>query len=211
MIGMICCCITFVGLLAIAIKKISIKNSVQPMNVQFISARLTENIQAIQSSRNDEQQNTFELQAVQSHSRIINVAPIHWEEQIIESLYNIDTIQPMNLPIEGNEFNRFDVENQGSEEALEAPHQMLCLNNQKFNPNLASFAVLMLLFVIACIVLPIYGWHVHFSKDCENIILRNRILKIHIFYSSTIVLPTFYFILNPKHLTKAKILLFEGL
>ena len=208
---MICCCITFVGLLAIAIKKISIKNSVQPMNVQFISARLTENIQAIQSSRNDEQQNTFELQAVQNHSEIINVAPIHSEEQIIESLYNIDTIQPMNLPIEGNEFNRFDVENQGSEETLEAPHQTLCLNNQKFNPNLASFAVLALLFVIACIVLPTYGWHVHFSKDCENIILRNRILKIHIFYSSTIVLPTLYFILNPKHLTKAKILLFEGL
>ena len=197
--------------MAIAIKKISSKNSVQPINIQSISARLTENVQAIQSSRNDEQQNTFELQAVQSHSQIINVAPIHSEEQIIESLYNIDTIQPMTLPIEGNEFNRFDVENQGSEETLEAPHQTLCLNNQKFNPNLASFAVLALLFVIACIVLPIYGWHVHFSKDCENIILRNRILKIHIFYSSTIVLPTFYFILNPKHLTKAKILLFEGL
>ena len=208
---MICCCITFVGLLAIAIKKISLKKSVQPINIQSISAQLTENIQAIQSSRNDEQQNTFELQAVQSHSRIINVAPVHSEEQIIESLDDIDTIQPMNLPIDRNEFNRFDVENRGSEETLEASNQTLCLNNQKFNPNLASFTVLMLLFVIACIVLPIYGWHVHFSKDCENIILRNRILKIHIFYSSTIVLPTFYFILNPKHLTKAKILLFEGL
>ena len=208
---MICCCITFVGLLAIAIKKISLKKSVQPINIQSISAQLTENIQAIQSSRNDEQQNTFELQAVQSHSRIINVAPVHSEEQIIESLDDIDTIQPMNLPIERNEFNRFDVENRGSEETLEASNQTLCLNNQKFNPNLASFAVLMLLFVIACIVLPIYGWHVHFSKDCENIILKNRILNTHLLYSSTIVLPIFYFILNPKHLTKAKILLFEGL
>ena len=203
---MICCCITFVGLLAIAIKKISSKKSVQPINIQSISARVTENIQAIRGSRNDEQQNTFELQAVQSHSRIINVAPIHSEEQIIESLDNIDTIQPMDLPIES-----IDVENQGSEETLEAPNQTLCLNNQKFNPNLASFTVLILLFVIACIVLPIYGWHVHFSKDCENIILKNRILKTHMLYSSTIVLPTFYFILNPKHLTKAKILLFEGL
>ena len=208
---MICCCITFVGLLAIAIKKISLKKSVQPINIQSISAQLTENIQAIQSSRNDEQQNTFELQAVQSHSRIINVAPVHLEEQIIESLDDIDTIQPMNLPIERNEFNRFDVENRGSEETLEASNQTLCLNNQKFNPNLASFTVLMLLFVIACIVLPIYGWHVHFSKDCENIILKNRILNTHLLYSSTIVLPIFYFILNPKHLTKAKILLFEGL
>ena len=208
---MICCCITFVGLMAIAIKKISSKKSVQPINIQSISAQLTENIQAIQSSRNDEQQNTFELQAVQSHSRIINVAPVHSEEQIIESLDDIDTIQPMNLPIERNEFNRFDVENRGSEETLEASNQTLCLNNQKFNPNLASFAVLTLLFVIACIVIPIYEWHVHFSKDCENIILKNRILKTHMLYSSTIVLPIFYFILNPKHLTKAKILLFEGL
>ena len=197
--------------MAIAIKKISLKKSVQPINIQSISAQLTENIQAIQSSRNDEQQNTFELQAVQSHSRIINVAPVHSEEQIIESLDDIDTIQPMNLPIERNEFNRFDVENRGSEETLEASNQTLCLNNQKFNPNLASFTVLMLLFVIACIVLPIYGWHVHFSKDCENIILKNRILNTHLLYSSTIFLPTFYFILNPKHLTKAKILLFEGL
>ena len=139
------------------------------------------------------------------------MAPIHLEEQIFESLDDIDTIQPMNLPIERNEFNRFDVENRGSEETLEASNQTLCLNNQKFNPNLASFTVLMLLFVIACIVLPIYGWHVHFSKDCENIILKNRILNTHLLYSSTIVLPTFYFILNPKHLTKAKILLFEGL
>ena len=148
---------------------------------------------------------------MQSHSRIINVAPVHSEEQIIESLDDIDTIQPMNLPIERNEFNRFDVENRGSEETLEASNQTLCLNNQKFNPNLASFTVLMLLFVIACIVLPIYGWHVNFSKDCENIILKNRLLKTHMLYSSTIILPTFYFILNPKHLTKAKILLFEGL
>ena len=207
---MTCCCITVFGLTKIAIKKISSKKSVQPINIQSISARLTENIQAIQSSRNDEQQNTFELQAVQSHSQIINVAPIHLEEEIIESLDNIDTIQPMNLPIERNEFNRFDVENQGSEETLEAPNQTLCLNNQKFNQNLASFAVLTLLFVIAFIVLPIYGWHVNFSKDCENIILKNRLLKTHMLYSSTIILPTFYFILNPKHLTKATKLLFEG-
>ena len=211
MIGMTCCCIAFVGLMAIAIKKISSTKSVQPINIPSISAELTENIQATHSSRRDEQQNTFELQAVQSHSRIINVAPIHLEEQIFESLDNIDMIQPMNLPIEHNEFNSIVVENPGSEETPEAPNQTLCLNNQKFNPNLASFTVLTLLFVIACIVLPMYGWHVHFSKDCENIILKNRILKTHMLYSSTIVLPTFYFILNPKHLTKAKILLFEGL
>ena len=203
---MICCCITFVGLLAIAIKKISSKNSVQPINIQSISARLTENVQAIQSSRNDEQQNTFELQALQSHSQIINVAPIHSEEQIIESLYNIDTVQQMNLPIEGNEFNRFDVENQGSEETLEAPHQTLCLNNQKLNPNLISFSVLTFLCVIFLILFPIYIWHIRLVND-----LGYHILKTHIFYSSTILLPTVYFILNPKHLTKATILLFEGL
>ena len=204
---MICCCITFVGLLAIAIKKISSKKSVQPINIQSISARLTENIQAIQSSRSEEQQNTFELQAVQSHSGIINVAPIHLEEEIIESLDNINTIQPMNLPIEEhNEFNRFDVENPGSEETPEAPNQMLCLNNQKFNPSLISFPVLTFLCVVFLILFPICIWHIRSANDFEN-----HILKTNILLSSTILLPTVYFILNPKHLTKAKILLFEGL
>ena len=192
--------------MAIAIKKISSKNSVQPINIQSISARLTENIQAIQSSRNEEQQNTFELQTVQSHSRIINVAAIHSEEQMIESIDDIDTIQPMNLAIERNEFNRFDVENQGSEETLEAPHQTLCLNNQKLNPNLISFSVLTFLCVIFLILFPIYIWHIRLVND-----LGYHILKTHIFYSCTIVLPTVYFIVNPKHLTKATILLFEGL
>ena len=201
---MTCCCITFVGLMAIAIKKIYSKNSVQPVNIPSISARITENIQAIHSSRNDEQQNTFELQAVQSHSGIINVAPIHFDEQLIDSLDNTDTIQPMNLPIEHNEFDRFDVENQGLEETPEAPNQTLCFNNQKFNPNLASFAMLIFLFGIAFIVLPTYRWHFHFANNFENLIL-----KTHILFSSTIVLPTFYFILNPKHLTKATKLLFE--
>ena len=204
---MICCCITFVGLLAIAIKKISIKNSVQPMNVQSISAQLTENIQAIQSSRNDEQQNTFELQTVQSHSRIINVAPIHSEEQIIESLDNIDTIQPMNLPIECNEFNSIGVENPGSEETPEAPNQVLCFNNQKFNPSLISFPLLTFLCLIFLILFPIYiHWYICLANDFENLVLTT-----HIFYSSTILLPTVYFILNPKHLTKATKLIFYGL
>ena len=106
---MTCSCITFVGLIAIAIMKISSKNSIQPIDISSISARLTENIQAIHSSRNDEQQNTFELQAVQSHSRIINVASLHLEEQIFETLDNID------LPKECNEFISIGVENPGSE------------------------------------------------------------------------------------------------
>ena len=202
MIIMICGCITFVGLIAIAIMKISAKNTVQPINISSISARITDNIQVIHSSRSDEQQNTFELQAVQSHSRIINVAPIHLEEQIFESLDNIDTIQPMNLPIECNEFNSIGVENPGSEETPEAPNQTLCFNNQKFNPSLISFPVLTFLCVMFLIVVPIYILHIR---------LGNRTLKAHIFYSSTIVLPTVYFILNPKHLKKATKLLFEGL
>ena len=192
--------------MAIAIKKISLKKSVQPINIPSISARLMENSQAIHSSRSDEQQNTFELQTVQSHSRIINVAPIHLEEQIFESLDNIDTIQPMNLPIERNEFNSIGVENPGSEETPEAPNQMLCLNNQKFNPSLISFPVLTFLCVIFLTLFPIYVWHTRFTNNFEN-----HILKTHIFYSSTIVLPTVYFIVNPKHLTKATKLLFEGL
>ena len=177
------------------------------MNVQFISARLTENIQAIQSSRNDEQQNTFELQAVQSHSRIINVAPVHSEEQIIESLDDIDTIQPMNLPIERNELNSIGVENPGSEKTPEVPNQMLCFNNQKFNPSLISFPVLTFLCVIFLILFPIYVWHIPSANDFENYVPKTHIISCVV----TIVLPTVYFILNPKHLTKATILLFEGL
>ena len=204
---MICCCITFVGLVAIAIKKIvSSKKSVQPIKIQSISTQLSKNIQAIHSSRCDEQQNTFELRAVESHSRIINVAPIHLEEQILESLDNIEVVQHTNMPIECNEFNNIGVENSGSEETPEAPNQMLCLNNQKINPSLISFPVLTFLCVIFLILFPICVWHILLANDFEY-----GILKFHVYLSSTIVLPTLYFIRNPKHLTKAKKLLFEGL
>ena len=206
MIGMTCCCIAFVGLMAIAIKKISSTKSVQPINIPSISAELMENTQATHSSRGDEQQNTFELQAVQSHSRITNVAPIHVEKQILESSDNIDRIQPMNLPIECNEFNKIGIESPGSKETQEAPNQILCFNNQKFNASLISFPVLTFLCVIFLILFPIYVWHIHFGNLFEN-----HILKAHIFYSYPIVLPTVYFILNPKHLTKATKLLFYGL
>ena len=147
-----CVCITFVGLIAIAIMKISSKNSFKPINVPPISSRLLESIQAIHTSRIDEPQDTFELQAVQSHSRIIHVAPVHLEEQSFESLENIGTIQPMNMPIECNEFISLGVENPKSEETLEAPNQVLCMNNQKFNPNLISLDGLTLLFVISFIL-----------------------------------------------------------
>ena len=197
---MTCSCITFVGLIAITIMKRFSKNSVQPINISLISALQKGNIQAIHSSKSDERQNTCELQAVHSHSRIINVAPIHLEEQIFESLYNID------LPIECIELNSIGVEIPGSEIAPEAPRQTLCLNNQKFNLNLISFPVLTFLFVVFLILVPIYLWHFRFANDFEN-----HILKAHIFYCSTLVLPTVYFILNPEHLKKATILLFEGL
>ena len=147
MIAMTCFCITFVGLMAIAIKKISSKNSVKPINIPSISSRLSESIQTIHTSRIDEPQE-FELQAVQSHSRIIHVAPIHLEEQIFESLDNIDVVQPTNLPIERNEFNSIGVENPGSEETPESPNQTLCFNNQKFNPSLIGFPMLTFLCVI---------------------------------------------------------------
>ena len=202
MIGMTCYFISFVGLMAIAIKKIYSTKSVQPINIPSISAELTENMQATHSSRRDKQQNTFELQAVQSRSQIINVAPINFEEQIFESLDNIDTTQPMSLPIGCNEFISIGVENSGSEETPEASNQRLCFNNEKFNPSLISFPVLTFMCVIFFIVFPIYIWHIR---------LGNQILKAHIFYSSTVVLPIIYFILNPKHLIKATKVLFYGL
>ena len=202
---MICFCVTFVGLMAIAIKKISSKNSVKPINISYISSRLSESIQAIHTSRIDEPQDTFELQAVQSHSRIIHVAPIHLEEQSLESLENIGTIQPLNMPIQCNEFISIGIENPKSEETLEAPNQILCLNNQKFNPNLISLAGLTFLFVITFIVAPIFVWQIRFSSDFENVTL-----KAHIYYFMPIALPIVYFILNPKHLKKAMKLLFDG-
>ena len=194
---MICFCVTFVGLMAIAIKKISSKNSVKPINISYISSRLSESIQAIHTSRIDEPQDTFELQAVQSHSRIIHVAPIHLEEQSLESLENIGTIQPLNMPIQCNEFISIGIENPKSEETLEAPNQILCLNNQKFNPNLISLAGLTFLFVITFIVAPIFVWQIRFASDFENVTL-----KAHIYYFMPIALPIVYFILNPKHLKR---------
>ena len=119
------------------------------------------------------------------------MAPIHLEEQFFESLDNVDMIQPMSLPIECNEFNSIGVENPGSEETPEASNQMLCLNNQKFNPSLTSFPLLTFLCVIFLILGPIYVWHIRFANDFEN-----HILKTHIFYISTLVLLIIYFILQ---------------
>ena len=144
---------------------------------------------------------------MQSHSQIINVAPIHLEEQIFESLDNIDMIQPMNMPIECNEVISIVVENPGSEETPEASTKTLCLNNQKFNPSLIGFSVLTFLCVIFLILFPIYVWHIPSANDFENLIPKTHIISCIV----TIVLPTVYFILNPKHLTKATKLLFEGL
>ena len=190
-----CCCITFVGLIIIAIKKILLKKSVQPINVLAISAQLAESISAIHRSSNDEQQDTFELQAVESHSGIINVAPIHFEEQSSESLENTDTIQPMNLQTGSN-----NGENSESEETPEVPNQVICFNTRKFNPNLISSAGLTLLFVIAFILL----WHIRFANIDE-------IFKAYVYYFLPTALPIVYFIVNPKHLIKATILLFYGL
>ena len=192
MITITCCCIAFVGLMAIAIKKISLRKrkSVQPINIPSISARLMENIQGIHSSRSEEQQNTFELEAVQSHARIINVAPINLEEQMLESLDNIDmSLQPMNLnEFVHNEFNSIVVENPGSEETPEAPNQiqMLRLNTQKFNPSLISFPVLTFLYVIFLILFPIYVWYIPSANDFENHIPKTHVISCIV----TIVLPT---------------------
>ena len=202
---MTCCCITVFGLTKIAIKKISSKNSVQPTNITSISAELTESIRAVNSYRSDEPQNTFELRAVLSHLPIINVAPIHFEEQSFESLEIIGTIQPISLPLEHNEFNNIDVENPESEETPDIPAQLLCFNNQKFNPNLISFAGLTFLFVITFIVGPIFFWHIRFANDLENLIL-----KTHIYFSLPIALPIVYFIRNPKHLKIAMTILHSG-
>ena len=195
-----CCCITFVGLIKIAIKKISYKNSVQPINVPTISAQVTESIPAIQS--NEEEQDEFELQ---SHSRIINVAPIHLEEESFESLENINMIQPLNVPIENNELNRIDVENPESEVTPEMPDQVvLCFNNRKFNQSLINSTGLTLLFVIIVIVGLFFIWNLHFADDFESFVF-----KTHIYYCLTIALPIGYFIVNPKHLIPALKIVFD--
>ena len=163
----------------IAIKKISSKESVRPINVPTISAQV---IESIHRSRNDEQQDTFELHAVQSSSRIINVAPIHLEEQRFER-------------VESNEFNSIDAENPESEETPEVPDQVVFFNNQKFNQSLIGFAGLTLLFVIVFTVGPIFDWHFRFADDFESVVF-----KAHMYYCLPTALPTVYFIMNPKHL-----------
>ena len=193
-----CVCITFVGLIKIAIKKIAYKNSVQPKNVPTISAQVTENIQAIQS--NEDNQDEFELQ---SHPRIINVAPIHLEEEIVDSLENINMIQPLNVPLEYNGPNSIDVENPGSEETPEMPQQVvLCLNNHKFNPSMISSTGLTFLFVM--IVGPFFIWNLRSADDYESLIFIS-----HVYYCLPTVLPIGYFIVNPKHLLPALKIVFD--
>ena len=187
---MICGCITFVGLINIVIKKISYRKSVLPINVQTISAQITERIQA-RSRNNEQQQETFELQPVQSHSRIIHVAPIHLEEQSIESLESSDTIQPI-------EVFEFIADNQEPEETPEVPVQNLCLNNIKFNPDLIGSAGLTILVVIIFFVLYFFAKQILFAEDYESFVF-----KTHLYYCFPIALPTIYFVVNPKHLIPA--------
>ena len=195
-----CGCITFVGLIKIAIKKISYKKSVQPINVPTISAQMTESFRAIQTS--EEEQDEFELQ---SHSQIINVAQIHLEEESVESLENINMIQPLNARIENNEPNRIDVENPESEETPEIPDQVvLFFNNHKFNQNLISSTGLTLLFVIILIVGPFFIWNLRFADDFESFVFQT-----HIYYCLPIALPIVYFIVNPKHLILALKIVFK--
>ena len=177
---------------------VSSKNSVKPINIPSISSRLSESIEAIHTSRIDEPQDTFELQAVQSHSKIINVAPIHLEEQRVESLENIDMIQSIDLAIENSEFNKTDVENPESQETPEVPDQKVFFNNQKFNQSLIGFAGLTLLFVIIFTVGPFFDWHFRFADNFESIVF-----KVHLYYCLPIILPTVYFMMNPKHLIMA--------
>ena len=176
-----CGCITSVGLIKIAIKKISYKKSVQPINVLSISAQVAGSILSIQS--NEEEQVEFELQ---SHSPIIIVAPLHLEEESFESLEN-------------NEPNRIDVENPESEETPEMPDQVvLCFNNRKFNQSLINSTGLTLLFVIILIVASFFIWNFRLVDDFDSFVF-----KTHGYYCLTIALPIGYFIVNPKHLIPA--------
>ena len=76
---------------------------------------ITERITA-RYRNNEQQQETFELKPVQSHSRIIHVAPIHLEEQRVESLENSNLIQPIKI-------FEFIVDNQESEKTPEVALQ----------------------------------------------------------------------------------------
>ena len=195
-----CGCITFVGLIIIAIKKISYTKSLKPIRILTISAQVTGCIPAIQPK--EEQQDEFELQ---SHSQIINVAQIHLEEESVESLENIDMVQSLNVPIENNQPNGIDVQNPESEENPKMSDQaVLCFNNRKFNPNLISSAGLALLFVIIFIVCPFFLWNLRFADDFESFVFQT-----HIYYCLPIALPIVYFIVNPKHLILALKIVFK--
>ena len=186
---MTCGCITFVGLINIVIKKISYRKSVLPINVPTISAQIAERMPT-RCRNNEQRQETFELQPVQSHSRIIHVAPIHSEEQSVESLENSETIPVQ--PIGVFEFIH------ESEETPVVPVQNFCLNNIKFNPDLIGSAGLTILFVIILIVFYFYVGQIVFADDYETFVLLQ-----HLYYCFPIALPTIYFVVNPKHLITA--------
>ena len=170
------------------------------MNVPTISAQMTESFRAIQSSQ--EEQDEFELQ---NHPRIINVAPIRFEEVSVESLDNIDMIQTLNVPIENNEPNRIDVENPESEETPEIPDQVvLFFNNRKFNQSLINSTGLTLIFVMILIVASFFIWTLRLADDFESFVF-----KTHIYYCLPIALPIGYFMVNPKHLIPALKIVFD--
>ena len=175
----------------IVIKKISYRKSVLPINVPTISAQIAERFPTRCSRNNEQQQETFELQPVQSHSRTIHVAPIHSEEQSVESLENSDTIQPIGV---------FEFIDSGIDSGLTpvVPVQNFCLNNIKFNPDLIGSAGLTILVVIILIVFHFFVGQIVFADDYETFVLLQ-----HLYYCFPIALPTIYFVVNPKHLITA--------
>ena len=166
----------------------SLENSdmIQPIGV-FEFAQIAERI-PIRCRNNEHRQETLELQPVQSHSRTIHVAPIHSEEQSVESLENRDTIQPIEFIESGIDSGLTPV----------VPVQNFCLNNIKFNPDLIGSAGLTILFVIIFIVFYFYVGQIVFADDYETFVLLQ-----HLYYCFPIALPTIYFVVNPKHLITA--------
>ena len=127
------------------------------------------------------------------------------EEENVESLENINMIQPLNVPIENNEPKSSDVENPESEETPEMPDQIvLCYNNRKFNPSMISSTGLSFLFVIIFIVGPLLIWKYFLFVGYENLEL-----KTHLYYCLPIALPIGFFIANPKHLIPALKIVFD--
>ena len=173
------------------------------VQVSSLQSNISENMQ-----HDTQLRETFELQPINSGSRIINVAPINVENRELQLNVNNfqpnDQVQTNNSPIgpentirlqPSNPVIMLTLQNSVSNQMI-PPMPLSAINTNKYNKNLISLTGSIFLLVTLVSVGFICSWNLHNSNDVSTFVFLWYVLDC----CFSVGLPTLYFILNPKHL-----------